>query len=218
MEGLNVDFKKLDLTEEEFTAELSASSKFLGVGIHDVRIVSAVFKKMNDNDPTWANYQIMFSKTGVKTQLVNGKTKAIDENGREVPALHKFLMIPTQRVKYEKFGISRSGALFPFQNFRAFCGGLGEKAECTSESLTHIFNTWFKDPSELIGQEMSIEVGYTKVHCKMVEGVFNVVDVKGEKVLADDYPTRDDAKAAAAEAGLAALQEWPEITKIFPRK
>jgi hypothetical protein len=215
---MEINFKKLDLTEEEFNSELQATSKFLGVGKNiEVKIVHAEYKKMNDNDNTWANYTFMLSKTGTKTSIINGKTKAIDDAGKECPSMFKFLMIPTQRIRYEKFGISRAGALFPFTNFKNFCAGIGEKVECSDESLTRIYNTWFKDPTELIGQSMIVDIGYNKIHVAMQESVFVVLDVKGEKVLAEDFVSRDDAIAAAATAGLPALQTWPEITKIHPR-
>jgi hypothetical protein len=215
---MDFNFKKLDLTEEEFQAGSAPKSKMIGVGPHELKITKATFKKMSDGDPTWGVYSLILSKGGIKTATVknkDGKDKlvALDKAGNEVPMMYHNLLVPTQRVKYAKAGISSYGETFPFQRFREFMGGLGETVICDPSVLGKIVPKWFKDAGALEGETLNVEVGYSKMHIERRDGKFIIADREGKQAVDGEFENRKDAEDAAF-ALKKVLQDWPEIIKV----
>jgi hypothetical protein len=214
---VDFNFKTLDLDEQGFKQATEKQSRFLRPGSYHLTVNKAEYSKQSEGDPTWAIFKLILSNGGKKMGEVNGKSKALDKDGKEVPSMYYNLLVPTSRVSYNKPGMADRAKVFPFQRFREFMGGLGETIVCTPESLGKVIPKWFKDASKLVGQTLQVDVGYSKNHLEYVDGTYEVHDVKGKKLIDDAFPTRTDAEVAAAAAGIT-LQDWPEITKVYAKE
>jgi len=204
------EFKKsgLGLTKEDVaTAEANDgkyASKFIGPGVHEVKIVEADFHYkngscMNAKDPTWASVKVVF------------------ENAAGEQKQH-YQLIPTSKLLFNE-GSGGKHPEFVFLTFKKFCAGLGIEMDADAAILTKSMTKYFKDPKKLIGLTGEIEVGYKSAYAKYIaKEQFQLCDAAGEALVADIFPNKEAVQLKAAELGLSKFQDFPEILTFFGKK
>jgi len=150
------------------------------------------------SDPTWVN---------VSMRLVSA-------DGRDKK---HYIQVPFKDIYF----MSAKGKkiMFPYLKLVEFMAGIGERLTGTNYGKT--LTRYFANEgalSNLEGNELSIDIGFTGPYVKRVEdNKFAIVIegreyVEGESVLY--FPDADSAVIHAAENLNTNLQRWPEIIKI----
>lgn len=194
---------KSDITDADLDVEIaktkSSGGKSLKPGNHDLTILSAVFHKMSDGDPSWAGYKV--------------------ELGRDEKTIRTYLMIPTAGPRYNKPGIKNP--MIMYVKLMEFLDAAGLKTE--QEIIGKVLGQLYANPSKLVGKVVNVDIGYKGPYVGYVgENQFKLFERDGTPFKATEvgdtpFPDRDSAVAEAASYGVVA-QTFPEITKFHAAK
>ena len=169
-------FKKITIDDEAIQTALDATeSKYLEIGLHEVKIASIEFKNPSEKDPTWVNAEITFEGVGGKT----AKT---------------YKMFPTQKLTY-----GEKETMYTFKEVMSFISALG--LELPMSKILPNLGTML---CQIGGKHLNITIGYPKGHyiIKYVsKDLFEVITPEGDKYLDEEtnevvtYPSKDAAIA-----------------------
>lgn len=214
-----MDFSKLEqfvntVNVEQIEADIAAegkTSRFFDPGKYTLKIIEVDYhinKTTNSiacpKDSTWFGVKVVVGAE-------DGRTKDI------------YLQIPTSSVYYNKE--NSKAPLFVFKKLTEFMASIGVKL--TTSNVTTVIKEFFDgdgqtlaSPDKLLGQSVTLEIGYNKNSVQYTETGEYVVVIKRKPLLNEDgsemtFPDKDAAKIAAAELGFSNLQEFPEILRYY---
>lgn len=190
--------KEPELTQAEFDAK-AAPSTFISPGQYVMTVTSADYHEKDGSincsgDPT-------FISTKFTLATNDGRTKFL------------WLQVPTAKVLY-----GQKQTHFPFKNLCDFLAGIGITLDLANykEVLPKLFIN--RDAMlKLVGNTISVDVGYKGLHLKRVDDAFIIVRRDGVTRIDDkSYPDGDAARAAAEAQGLRI--GFPEFTKFHSKE
>jgi hypothetical protein len=189
-----VKLKTVDITEADL-ASLENKKKFLGVGIHDVKVTKLENGKPLDKDPS-------FLGVFVHVQTADLIDKKI------------YFAVPTAHLKY-KGAANKSGEMLFYKKLADLFRACGED-DVTPTTVPSLITRYFSK-GDLIGQTFQIKVGYTKMHLGYKDKLYFLADRDGVVMKGEDgeplvqSDNRDEATAKAIELGFPNLQAFPEV-------
>jgi hypothetical protein len=195
----------LGLTDEDIKKAESGNggpSKFMGVGVHTVKITEASYnggksgKIECDSDPTWV-------KLSVNLENAAGQSKKTT------------VIVPTSKLTFTTARGKETA--FMFVKFKQFCAGIGESISADPIALGSLMKRLFADPKKLIGKKLEITIAYQAAYLDYVgkdgdNAQYSLMSKDGEILEAGPF-TKQEAQLAAARRKVQ-LADFPEIVNI----
>jgi hypothetical protein len=196
----------MDITPEKLAEEKTkyeqGPSKFFEPGNYDLKIINVEFQKMNENDPTWANFLIVIGEIGGRTQKL-------------------WVDVPTSSIYFKHDKIKNP--LFPFFKFREFMSGVGIELSNESKGLTADLKKYWSDPAKtIVGKDINLDIGYSKSHIAYLgksstgESQFQIQKAKGEPLVPTIFTDRKEAEIEAIKNKIV-IEGFVKILKIYPK-
>lgn len=201
------------LNEADFNTGLAdldkSSSKGFEPGNYNVKITDIGYHKNKDTGSINCSGDESWFNVVVTLQSADGRVKK------------NYIQVPTRSPFYK--GKGGKETLFPFKKLQEFLAGMGMYLDY--HNYTKVIPKLFGDESalaQLMGEELSIDIGYTGPHAKYVEqGKYQLV-IQGkpyeEAGVVKEFPDRDAVKLfAAVNLNKPNVQTFPEITKTHAK-
>lgn len=183
---------KVEAADLSDKPQFEDKSLYLGVGVHNVKIVEVTEAGPDTKDPSWLVYSITMQGAGNKT------TK-------------ERLLVPTSSKLYVD-----SKGTWPLRKLVAFINGV--LPNVTAENMPKALEKLFGSTKNLEDVALEVTIKHTQHYAKYIsKDCFHLMSPKDVPVMGNDgvtpraFATRDEAQLAAVQAGLK-FYGFPNIT------
>lgn len=186
---------KSTVSEADVQKDVSSKkSTLFSPGTYDLKVVGAEFKGPMKGDSSWLSYQVTLG--------------GIDDRKIRV-----FLAVPTSGPYYTKPG--GKPTMFLFHKFREVVKAFGE--DSSVDALNRTINKLFKDPSNLEGKVLKVDIGYPSYYAQFIpqEG-FKLMNKQGTPVVDTVFPDRDSVIVYGASENIKVAQ-FAEVLKYHEK-